>query len=179
MTEWISQAWAQQAKSMGGHGLQARTSLAQAVRIAERQTGGRAWKAEMERARGAYVYEIETASQDGATEVVVDPASGNVLRVDTPGFESSVASIFGSDGQRKDRVAWLEASSMGLAGAIDAAAKEPGGGVVGAALKSRQGSTLFEVSVIKDSVLRKVWVNPTAVNVVMVAPHGERTDEDD
>src|SRR2546427_3940844 len=110
-------------------GLQPQTSLAQAVRVAEQQTGGRARKAEMERNRGAYVYEIKTVSKEKSAKVLVDPASGNVVRVDTPGFFSSIGDVFDGDDQRKDRAALarLEVSSMTLVGAIEAAESRTGG----------------------------------------------------
>src|SRR2546427_434812 len=122
----VAQAAAQQSlPPAGGSGLQAPTSLAQAVRAAERQTGGRARKAEMERERGIDVYEVKTVSRDGSAKVLVDPTAGNVLRVDTPGFVSSIADVFDRDDRRKDQAAFaqLEASAMTLASTIDAAQK--------------------------------------------------------
>src|SRR5439155_6855945 len=79
--------------------------------------------------RGIDVYEIKTVSKDGSAKVLVDPASGNILRVVTPGFVSSVANVFDRDDQRKDQAAFaqLEGSPMTLASAIDAAQKETGG----------------------------------------------------
>jgi uncharacterized membrane protein YkoI len=157
------------------------TSLAQAVRVAEKQTGGRARKAEMERKRGVDVYEIKTVSKDGSAKVLVDPASGNVLRVHTPGFVSSIGNVFDRDDQREDQAALvrLEASSMTLAAAIDAAQKETGGRAVKAALKSQYGSTLFEVGVVKDWTTQKVLVDPATAKVVIVPPRGEGRDDDD
>ena len=156
------------------------TSLAQAVRVAEKQTGGRARKAEMERERGVDVYEIKTVSKDGSAKVLVDPASGNTLRVVTPGFVSSIANVFDRDDQRKDQAAfaWLGTSSMTLASAIDAAQKETGGKAVKAALKSQYGSTLFEVSVVKDWTTQKVVVDPATAKVVTVPLEGKRKDDD-
>jgi len=151
------------------------------VRVAEKQTGGRARKAETERERGVYVYEIKTVSKDGSATVLVDPASGNVLRVDTPGFIASIANVFDRDDQRRDQAAFarLEVSSMALAGAIEAAEKETGGRAVEAALKSQDGSGLFEVRVVKDSAPQKVLVEPATGKVQTVPPHGGRKDDDD
>jgi len=179
---WVAQAAAQQSvPPAGGIGLQPPTSLAQAVRAAERQTGGRARKAEMERERGIDVYEVKTISKDGSAKVLVDPASGNVLRVDTPGFVSSIANVFDRDDRRKDQAAFarLEASGMTLAGAIDAAQKETGGRAVNAAVKSRYGSTVFEVTVLKDWTTRKVLVDPATAKVVTLPlpGHAKTTTE--
>ena len=157
------------------------TSLAQAVRVAEQQTGGRARKAEMERERRIDAYEIQTVSKDRSAKVLIDPASGKVLRVDTPGLVSSIASVFDRDDQRKDQSAFarLDASSMTLAGALDAAEKETGGRAVKAALKSQYGSTLFEVSVVKDWTMQRVVVDPATAKVVTVPAHGKRKKDDD
>src|SRR2546425_13195917 len=84
-TTSIAQAPAPQpVRPVGGNG-QAPTPLAHAVRVAEKQTGGRARKAEMDRERGVYVYEIKTVSKDGAATVPVEPVSGNVPRGGPPG----------------------------------------------------------------------------------------------
>src|SRR5213593_3705051 len=102
------------------------TSLAQAVRVAEQQTGGRARKAEMERKQGTYVYEIKTLSKDKSAKVLVDPASGNIVRIVTPGVISSLSHVFDRKDQLKEQAALarLEASPMGLVAAIEAAEKE-------------------------------------------------------
>ena len=178
---WIAQAAAQQpVPLMGGNGPEVQTSLAQAVRVAERWTGERARRAEMERKRTGYVYEIETVSADRWAEVLVDPASGTVLRVDAPGLVSSITNVFDREIQRTDQAALarLEASSMSMADAIDAAQKETGGGAVKAAVRGQHGSTLFEVRVIKDWTMRKVLVNPTTAKVVTVPPSERREGED-
>jgi len=181
MTSVVQAAAQQPLPPAGDSGLQAPTSLAQAVRMAEKQTGGRARKAEMERDRGVDVYEIKTVSKDRSTKVLVDPASGNVLRVDTPGFVSSIANVFDGDDQRKDQAAFarLEASAMTLASAIDVAQKETGGRAVNAALKSPYGSTVFEVTVVKDWTTRKILVDPATAKVVTLPSPGPRKDDDD
>jgi uncharacterized membrane protein YkoI len=168
---WLAQAAAQQPVRQ--------TSLAQAVRVAEQQTGGRARKAEMERERGVYVYEVKTVSKDGTSRALVDPASGNVLRVDAPGFISSIGNVFDRDDQREDQaaLAQLEASSMTLLGAIEAAEKATGGRAVKAGLRSHYGSALFEVKVVKDLATQKVLVDPATAKVVTV-PQGNRKDDD-
>ena len=135
----------------------------------------------MERKRGVYVYEIKTVSKDGSAKVLVDPTSGNVLRADTPGFVSSIANVFDRDDQRKDQAAFarLEASSMTLAAAIDAAQKESGGRAVRAALTSRYDATLFEVRVVKDWTTQNVLVDPATAKVVTVPPRGKHKNDDD
>jgi len=174
-TTLVAQAAAQQpVRPMGG------TSLAQAVRVAEKQTGARAREVEMEREAGVHVYEVKTVAKDGSTSVHVDPASGNVLRMNTPGIVATVIRVFDRDDHREDQAALarLEASSMSLADAIDAVQKETGGRAVKAAVKSQYGSTLFEVKVLKDLTLQKVMVDPATAKVVTVPSQGKRKDND-
>jgi uncharacterized membrane protein YkoI len=178
---WIGQAAAHPRASLfGANGPEVQTSLAQAVRVAEQRTGERARRAEMERKRRGYVYEIETVSKDQWAEVLVDPATGSVLELDAPGFVSSITNVFDREIQRKDHAALarLEASSMSMADAIDVAQKETGGGAVKAAVRGQHGSTLFEVRVIKNWTMQKVLVNPTTAKVVTVPPSERREGED-
>lgn len=173
-----AQAPPQQSGRPGGGGaLSAPVSLAQAVGIAEKHTGGRARKAEMERERGVHVYEIKTVSKDTSAKVHVDPTSGSVLRVGTPWLSG----VLDRDDQRKDQAAFaqLAASSMSLVGAIEMAEKAIGGRAVEAALKSRYGSMLFEASVVKDWTTHKVLVDPATAKVVTSPAHGKHEDDDD
>ena len=171
----------QTARPGGGSGLPPQTSLAQAVRVAEQQTGGRARKAEMERNNGTDVYEIKTVSKEKSAKVFVDPVSGNVLRVASPGVISSLSHVF----DRKDHVkeqavlARLEASPMSLVSAIETAERETGGRAVEAALAGFHGSTLFEVRVVKDLTTHRVTVDPATASVVSVPSRGKRKDHDD
>jgi len=158
------------------------TSLAQAVRVAEQQTGGRARKAEMERNRGTYVYEIKTVSKEKSVKVFVDPASGSVVRTVTPGVISSLSHVFDRKDQLKEQAALarLEASTMSLVSAIESAERESGGRAVEAALASLYGSTLFEVKVVKDLTTQRVVVDPATGKVAAVVPsRGKRKDDDD
>jgi uncharacterized membrane protein YkoI len=57
----------------------AKTSLAEAIGSAERQTGGKAVEAETERSGASLRYEIKVAKADGTTqEVMIDGASGKL-----------------------------------------------------------------------------------------------------
>lgn len=172
-TTFVAQAPAQQ---VGGSALPAQTSLAQAIGVAEQRTGGRARKADWERERGIGVYEIKTVSKEGSAEVLVDAASGNVVRVATPWF----ANVFDREDHRKDQAAFaqLSASAATLMGAIDAAEKAAGGRAVKAEFKSRYGSALFEVSVIKDWTKQKVLVDAATGRVVAVSPQEAHNDDD-
>ncbi len=157
------------------------TSLAQAVRVAEQQTGGRARKAEMERTRGTDVYEIKIVSKERSAKVFVDPVSGNVLRVVSPGVISSFGHVFDREDHVKEQavLARLEASPMSLVSAIETAERETGGRAVEAALAGFHGSTRFEVRVVKDLTTHRVMVDPATANVVAVPARGKRKDHDD
>ena len=154
-----------------------RTSLMQAVGVAEQRTGGRGMRAEMERERGSYLYEIKTVSKDRSAKVLVDPASGNVVRVKEPGLIGRVAAVFDRDDQRKEQAmfAGLEASPMTLAGAIAAAEKETGGRAVKAASADQYGSIVFAVQLIKDAAMLRVHVDSASGKVVTIPT---RRDDD-
>jgi len=152
-----------------------RTSLSQAVGVAEQRTGGRAMRAEMDRERGGYLYEIRTVSKDKSAKVLIDPASGNVVW--ESGFIGRVAAAFDWDDRRKEQalLAGLEASPMTLAGAIAAAEKETGGRAVKAGSADQYGSILFAVQLIKDAAMVRVHVDSASGKVILL-PH--RRDDD-
>jgi uncharacterized membrane protein YkoI len=157
----------------------AQASLIQAIRAAEQETGGRARKAETERDRDVDSYEIKTVARDRSAKVMVDRASGRVLRVEGPGFFERVANVFDKDDQREDEasLARLEASPMTLAAAAATAERETGGRAVKAALEDQHGATVFKVTVVKDLVPQKVLVDPASGKVAPVAT--KREDDDD
>ena len=157
-----------------------RTSLAQAVGVAEKQTGGRAATARMQRQRGHYLYAIRTLSRDKSAKVFVDPASGNVVRVDEPGFIAFVESILDRDDRWKEQAmfAGLEASPMSLAGAIAAAEKETGGRAIRARSVDRYGNILFDVRLVKDAGLLRVQVDSATGKVVALPTYRGHHDDD-
>jgi uncharacterized membrane protein YkoI len=160
---------------------QSSSSLAQAIRVAEQETGGRARKAEMERERGVAAYEVKTVAKDKSAKVLVDPASGKVMRVAGRGFFDTIANIFDGEDAREDQaaLAQLEASPMTLAAAIAAAERETGGRAVKASLKNQYGQTLFEVGVVKDLIPHKVVVDPVSGKVAAVAQRKGKDKDDD
>jgi uncharacterized membrane protein YkoI len=146
------------------------SSLAQAIRTAERQTGERAREIELERDRGIEVYEIKTVSRDKSSLVLIDPASGNVVDVGTSGFLSSIGNIFEREDEQEDQAdfARLEAVSMTLADAVETAEKETGGRAVEASVGSQYSATLFHVRVVKDFIAQRVMVDPSTGKVITV-----------
>ncbi len=157
------------------------TTLAQAVRSAEQRTNGRAGKVELEREDGVYVYEVKTFSPEGTADVFVDLATGNVDRVQTRGFLAWVADAIDSEDRREDEALLkaLEASSVTLSQAIDAAEADTGGKAVKAKLKDRYGSVFFEVALMVDGSKQRVEVDTATAKVVAVSKPKDRDGDDD
>jgi uncharacterized membrane protein YkoI len=157
-----------------------RTSLAQAIGAAEKQTGGRAEKAGMQRKRGTYLYAIKTLSKDRSSKVFVDPASGSVVRVEEPGLIGRVTSLFDRDDQWQEQalLTGLERSPMTLAGAITAAEKETGGRAVRAASVDQFGAVLFEVRLVKEATMLQARVDSNTGKVVTLPTPATRADDD-
>jgi uncharacterized membrane protein YkoI len=57
----------------------AKISLAQAVSVAEGHVGGKAARAEYERSKGQWVFDVEVVKGTTVTDVAVDANSGNIL----------------------------------------------------------------------------------------------------
>ena len=157
------------------------TTLAQAVRSAEQRTNGRAGKVELEREDGVYVYEVKTFSPEGTADVFVDLATGNVDRVQTRGFLARVGDAIDSEDRREDEALLkaLEASSVTLSQAIDAAEADTGGKAVKAKLKDRYGSVFFEVALMVDGSKQRVEVDTATAKVVAVSKPKDRDGDDD
>ena len=151
------------------------TSLAQAIRVAEQETAGRARKAELEQDRGMDVYEIKTVAKDKSATVLVDLNSGKVVRVEGAGFLSGVLD---REDRREDQaeLSRLEGLSMTLVDAIGAAERETGGRAIEGSLRSQYGQTLFQVRVVKDLIPQKVMIDPASGKVVTVAPREHNDD---
>jgi uncharacterized membrane protein YkoI len=57
----------------------AKISLTQAISAAEQHVGGKAAKAEYERDKGQWVFDVEVVKDKTVMDVKVDPASGKVI----------------------------------------------------------------------------------------------------
>ena len=57
----------------------AKISITQAITAAEQHVGGKASRAEYERAKGQYVFDIEVVKDKKVMDVKVDPTSGKVM----------------------------------------------------------------------------------------------------
>lgn len=155
--------------------LGAKTSITQAIAAAEKQSGGRAMKIDVEKENGAFLYEVKTVSKDKITEVLVDPASGQVVRTDDEGV---IARIFDRDDQ--DELARLAASPTTLAAAIATAEQHTGGKAIEARVDDDDDTMTFKVEVAKDNAVHKVRVDSATGKVmkVIVAKHEDDDDDD-
>jgi uncharacterized membrane protein YkoI len=61
--------------------LNAKTSLTQAIAVAEQQSGGKAIDAGVENENGATAFAVEVAKDNTIQKVLVDVQTGNVLKV--------------------------------------------------------------------------------------------------
>jgi uncharacterized membrane protein YkoI len=152
--------------------LGAKTSLVQAIDAAERHSGGRAMKIDVEKKNGAFLYEVKTVAKDRITEVLVDPASGTVVGTDDEGL---IARIL--DREDQDELARLAGSPTTLAAAIATAEKETGGTAIEAKADGDDGAMRYKVEVAKDNAVRKVTIDGATGKVVKVAAY--RHDDDD
>lgn len=59
----------------------AKTSMEQAITIAQNTTGGKAVRIAFDRDHGRYIYRVRTLTKDGMDRVSIDAASGRVLTV--------------------------------------------------------------------------------------------------
>lgn len=57
----------------------AKIGMTQAVTAAEQHVGGKASRAEYERHKGAWVFDVEVVKDKKVTDVKVDPTSGSVI----------------------------------------------------------------------------------------------------
>jgi len=153
--------------------LDAKTSVVEAIAAAERQTGGRAMKIDIEKDNGAYLYEVKTVSKDKITRIFVDPASGKVVRSDDEGL---IDRVFDSEDQ--DELAKLTGSTTTLAAAIATAEQHTGGKAIEARVDDDDDTMLFKVKVAKDNALQKVMVDIATGKVVKVKTDEHEEDDD-
>lgn len=153
----------------------AKASLAEAIAAAEKKTGGRAVKAEMERHRRNHGYEVTVLSQDKTIEVRVDPASGQVTDTEIQGLWERLF-----DWGEETEFRKIAVSPVTLAAATATAEKKVGGKAVEASIEDGDddGKMLFEIRVAKDQALRTVKIDSASGKVVKVTASGEGKDEE-
>lgn len=153
--------------------LGAKTSVAQAIAAAEQKTGGRAMKVDVEKQKGAYLYEVKTVSNDTVANVLVDPSTGQVVNTENEGF---IAKVF--DREDKAEFAKLAAAPTTLAAAIATAEQHTGGKAIEASFDNENGAMLFKIEVAKDNAVHRVAVDSATGNVTKVSATEDGEHED-
>lgn len=102
--------------------LEAKTSISQAIELAEQHTGGKAVQAGIEKHSGVWVYRVSTSAKDGLTDVSIDPSSGRL----TEAHGESKASEFEDESGTEDLAKLADATTT-LASAIDIAERHTRG----------------------------------------------------
>lgn len=154
--------------------LAAKTSPAQAIATAGQVSGGRATKIELEKEKSGYLYEVETVSKDRIQKVMVDPASGKVVKTDNEGL---IGRIFDRD--ERDDFAKLTSSPTTLATAMIAAEQKTGGKAMEARFDNEDSLAVFKVKTVKDNATQRVVVNATTGKVIKVTARGEKDHDED
>lgn len=149
--------------------LQARTTAAQAIAAAERQTGGRALGIGIAREGTAHVYAVRTLNGDAVATVLVNPATGEVMRTANPGL---IERLF--DREDRDEIGMFRSSPTTLAAAIAAAEQNVGGRAVEARFENENGTAIVEVEVVKDNVVHRVKVNAANGQVTAATADNEK-----
>lgn len=154
--------------------LNAKTTISQAIAVAETQTGGRAMKVDVEHKKDNYLYEIKIVSKDTVSDVTVDPASGKITRTDDEGL---IAKVF--DREDREEFAKLASSPVTLTAAIATAEKEVDGKAIEAKFENEDDKPLFEVEVAKGKAMHKVMVDAASGNVIKVSAteHGDHKED--
>ena len=131
----------------------AKIDLVTAITLAQEQVEGQVIEAELGREDGAYVYEIEIAVADGVQELLLDPASGEVL--------SNVLDTDDHDHRKSKKLKKFAPTQLNLTQAVAAAEEHLTGGIAKEAeLEYEDGQLLFEVELLKDGKEYEVYVSP-------------------
>ena len=151
--------------------MNAKITAADAVATAEKESGGRAVKVELEKEKGAYLFEVKTVSQDQVARIMIDPATGKTVKVEK---EGSLEKIFDRDEQ--DDLKKLNAVPTTLSAAIAAGEKNIAGKAVEAGIDEDADGAIFKVEVVKDNVVHRVMIDGADGKVLRVTA---KNDEDD
>jgi uncharacterized membrane protein YkoI len=151
----------------------AKVSLSDAIDIAERASGARVAKIEIDREEGAFVYEIKAVSNEAKVKLVVDSTSGKVLRNER------------KDASQKDRTAVTRLAGLRttLAQAVQAAEQKGAGQAVAAGIEDeeehRNDAGVYEVDVAANGAIQRVWIDAASGQAVASPSPDEKRGHDD
>jgi len=149
----------------------AKVALPEAIAIAERMSGARVAKIELDREEGVFAYEISAVSNEGKVKLLLDTTTGKVLRNERKN----------ASGKDRAAVARLASSRTTLAQAVEAAERKGAGKAVAAAFEDhRDGSGVFEVDVAANDAIQRFRIDAASGQVVDArAAKKDHEDEDD
>jgi len=139
----------------------AKVPLSEAIALAERASGGKVAKIEIDREEGAVAYEVKTLGSEGKVRLLLDAATGKVLR-----NERKDAS-----GKERKTAMRLASAKTTLGQAVQAAEQKGAGKAIVANFEeeSGHGGAVFEVDVARGDAVQRVWVDAASGKVVDTA----------
>lgn len=154
--------------------LNARVSISQAIAAAEKAADGRAVRVDLEKRKGAYLYEIATVSKSGGRKVLIDPSSGKIVDSEREGPIGRLIDEFD-----REEVSGIDKSPTTLAAAVAVAERHAGGRAMEASYENEDGSAAFKIDVASGNAVKRVLVDPASGKVVKVLTrHDDDEDED-
>jgi len=157
----------------------AKVPLSEAIALAERASGGKVAKIEIDREEGAFAYEVKTLGSGGKVQLLVDAATGKVLRNDRKD----------ASGKERTTATRLASAKTTLRQAVESAERQGAGKAIAAGFEeeSGHGGAVFEVDVARDDAVQRLWVDAASGKVVDTASgekahdaeHYEHGDDDD
>ena len=128
----------------------AKIDLAEAIKQTEAQLHGTVLKADLERAHGHYIYEIDVAKDAAVTEIKFDPKSGALHNSDVDPIDE--------DEQRS--LTALHSAQTSLVTAITIAMEHTHAKAKSAKLEEDDGNTFFEIKLVGDGKEYEVMIDP-------------------
>ena len=125
----------------------AKISLSEAIETVQKQHPGYVVEGELEEKDGMYFYEIALISEDGETEVFINPANGLVIGVDQ---ETGLAVKLRSRWEK--RLQTLQAASLSLLEAINLACGNKAGLVIEADLRKRHYGHIYQIKLLEGDI---------------------------
>jgi uncharacterized membrane protein YkoI len=133
-----------------------KVSLAEAIAAAEAYTkGGRLLDVSFDVRRGKPIYKVKTYQNSATWEGIVDARSAGVIDKGKTTPESKL------DDEDKAELAGLQKATTPLAQAVKVAEQHGGGKAIAAGLEETNGKIVYEVTIVKDGVARKLVVDPS------------------
>jgi uncharacterized membrane protein YkoI len=149
----------------------AKVPLSDAIGLAERASGGKVAKIEIDREEGASAYEVKALGTEGKVRLLLDAATGKVLRNER------------KDASGKDRatLSSLASAKTTLGQAVESAEQKAAGKAIAAGFEdqSGHGGAVFEVDVARGDAVQRVWVDAASGKVVDTASAEKKHDAEE